>query len=60
MIERFPEVLDIMIEHTVEYMQVYREKTREIVEQILEAEENFLYTTNVDYLKNRETFLLVN
>jgi hypothetical protein len=49
-----------MTELTLQHMQGHREKTRKIVEQIIEAEENYLYTTDIDYLTNRGAFFPVN
>ena len=37
-------------------MQEHREKTRKIVEQLIEAEQNYLFTTDTDYLTNRGAF----
>jgi len=54
---RFPQVLDTMTEIILKAMQGQREKTRKIVEQMIEAEQNYLYTTDRDYLTNRGTFL---
>jgi dynamin 1-like protein len=34
-------------------MQEHRERTRKIVEQLIEAEQNYLFTTDTDYLTNR-------
>jgi len=41
-------------------MQEHREKTRKVVEQVIEAESNFLYTTDTDYLTKRGAFVQVN
>jgi hypothetical protein len=44
-----PEVMDIII--TV--LQEEREKTRVLVESIIDAEQNYLFTNDSDYLTNR-------
>lgn len=38
-------------------MQEHREKTRKIVEQVIDAESSFLYTTDTDYLIKRGAFI---
>lgn len=59
MYNRFPQILDLITEITIKHLQEHREKTRKIVEQLIEAEENYLYTTDVNYLTNNTTFLPV-
>ena len=44
-----PEVMDIIT--TV--LQGEREKTRGIVEAIIDSEQNYLFTNDMDYLQNR-------
>ena len=44
-----PEVMDIIT--TV--LQNEREKTRGIVEAIIDSEQNYLFTNDMDYLQNR-------
>jgi len=44
-----PEVMDIIV--TV--LQEEREKTRVIVESLIDAEQNYLFTNDTDYLSNR-------
>ena len=44
-----PEVMDIIT--TV--LQGEREKTRRIVEAIIDSEQNYLFTNDMDYLQNR-------
>lgn len=44
-----PEVMDIIT--TV--LQAEREKTRAIVEAIIDSEQNYLFTNDMDYLQNR-------
>lgn len=44
-----PEVIDVITQvHTQE-----RDKCREIVEAIIDAEQNYLFTNDSDYLQNR-------
>jgi len=40
-------------------MQEHREKTRKVIEQIIEAEQSYLYTTDTNYLSNNGAFLPV-
>jgi len=54
---RFPQILDLITESTIRIMQEHREKTRKIVEQIIEAEQSYLYTTDNNYLANNGAFL---
>jgi len=51
--------LDLITESTIRIMQEHREKTRKIVEQIIEAEQSYLYTTDNNYLANNGAFLPV-
>jgi len=51
--------LDLITEVTIKHMQEHREKTRKIVEQVIEAEQNFLYTTDQNYLMNNGAFFPV-
>jgi hypothetical protein len=44
-----PEVMDIIT--TV--LQAERERTREIVEAVIDCEQNYLFTNDIDYLSNR-------
>ena len=44
-----PDVMDIIT--TV--LQDEREKTRGVVESIIDAEQNYLFTNDYDYLQNR-------
>jgi GTP-binding protein EngB required for normal cell division len=54
---RFPSILDVVQEIVLKAMQEHREKTRRVVEQVIEAESNFLYTTDTDYLTKRGAFV---
>ena len=44
-----PEVMDII----TSVLQGEREKTRNIVEAIIDSEQNYLFTNDMDYLQNR-------
>jgi hypothetical protein len=44
-----PEVMDII----TSVLQEEREKTRITVESIIDAEQNYLFTNDYDYLQNR-------
>jgi Dynamin central region len=44
-----PEVMDIIV--TV--LQDEREKTRALIESIIDSEQNYLFTNDSDYLTNR-------
>jgi hypothetical protein len=50
---RFPRILDLIVEVTIKHMQHHREKTRKIVEQVIESECSYLYTTDLGYLTQR-------
>lgn len=56
---RFPQILDLISEITIKYMQEHREKTRKIVEQLIEGEINYLYTTDKNYLSNNSSIFPV-
>jgi GTP-binding protein EngB required for normal cell division len=53
---RFPQILDIITDIVIRNLQSEREKTRKIVEQVIEAEESYLFTTDIDYLTNLGAF----
>lgn len=44
-----PEIMDIIIK----VLNIEREKTREIVEAIIDSEQNYLFTNDQDYKDNR-------
>jgi hypothetical protein len=44
-----PEVMDVI----VQCLQTEREKCRAVVESIIDAEQNYLFTNDADYLANR-------
>lgn len=48
-----------MTDIVIRNLQSLREKTRKIAEQLIEAEQNYLYTTDVDYLTNQGAFFPV-
>jgi GTP-binding protein EngB required for normal cell division len=54
---RFPDILEVMQDIVLKAMQEHREKTRKIVEQVIDAESSFLYTTDTDYLIKRGAFI---
>jgi len=54
---RFPQILDLITESTIKIMQEHRERTRKIVECIIDAEQSYLYTTDNNYLSNNGAFL---
>ena len=56
---RFPQILDVMTDIVVKNLQAEREKTRKIVEQIIEAEQSYLFTTDSDYSTNLGAFFPV-
>jgi hypothetical protein len=43
----------------VRNLQLEREITRKTVEQLIEAEQNYLFTTDIDYLTNLSAFFPV-
>jgi GTP-binding protein EngB required for normal cell division len=53
---RFPDILEVVQDIVLKAMQEHREKTRKIVEQVIDAESSFLYTTDTDYLTKRGAF----
>jgi len=53
---RFPDILEVVQDIVLRAMQEHREKTRKVVEQVIDAESSFLYTTDTDYLTKRGAF----
>lgn len=53
---RFPQILEVMNDLIIRTLQNEREKTRKIVEQMIEAEQSYLYTTDTNYLTNLGAF----
>jgi len=53
---RFPQILEVMSDIIIKTLQSEREKTRKICEQLIEAEQSYLYTTDGDYLTNLAAF----
>lgn len=56
---RFPQILEVMNDLIIRTLQNEREKTRKVVEQIIEAEQSYLYTTDANYLTNLGAFFPV-
>lgn len=51
--QRFPSMITEMMDIIVKTLSKEREKTREIVEAILDAEQEYLFTNDRDYKENR-------
>lgn len=52
-------LVDEFIDMVCRYMDKEREKTRSLVESIIEAEQGYLFTNDVEYLTNRTTIIPV-
>lgn len=50
---RFPSMIPEVMDIITTVLQDEREKTRVIVESIIDAEQNYLFTNDMDYLQNR-------
>jgi hypothetical protein len=50
---RFPTIIPDIMEIIVGVLQAERDKAREIVESIIDSEQNYLFTNDIDYLQNR-------
>jgi len=50
---RFPTMIPEVMDIITTVLQDEREKTRNIVESIIDAEQNYLFTNDYDYLQNR-------
>lgn len=50
---RFPTIIPDIMEIITGVLQAERDKAREIVESIIDSEQNYLFTNDVDYLQNR-------
>jgi len=60
-LHRFPMLTDIIAESITKVLQLEKEKTRKkIVESIIEAEQTYLFTNDVDYLTNRTNLIPKN
>jgi len=54
---RFPQITDLIAEAITRVLQQEKEKARQIVESIIEAEQTYLFTNDVDYLTNRTNLI---
>jgi len=50
---RFPTMIPEVMDIIVTCLQDEREKTRALVESIIDSEQNYLFTNDSDYLTNR-------
>jgi len=50
---RFPSMIPEVMDIIVTVLQDEREKTRSLVESIIDSEQNYLFTNDADYLTNR-------
>jgi len=50
---RFPTMIGEVMDVITQVLQGEREKTRQIVESIIDSEQNYLFTNDADYLMNR-------
>ena len=50
---RFPTMIPEVMDIITQVLQAEREKTRNIVESIIDSEQNYLFTNDMDYLQNR-------
>jgi vacuolar protein sorting-associated protein 1 len=50
---RFPTIIPDIMEIITAVLQSERDKAREIVESIIDSEQNYLFTNDIDYLQNR-------
>ena len=50
---RFPTIIPDIMEIITGVLQGERDKAREIVESIIDSEQNYLFTNDIDYLQNR-------
>jgi hypothetical protein len=51
--QRFPTMIPEIMDIIIKVLNVEREKTREIVEAIIDSEQNYLFTNDQDYKENR-------
>jgi len=51
--QRFPSMIPEVMDIIVNVLQDEREKTRVIVESLIDAEQNYSFTNDTDYLSNR-------
>ena len=51
--QRFPTMIPEITDIIIKVLNIEREKTREIVEAIIDSEQNYLFTNDQDYKDNR-------
>ena len=51
--QRFPSMIPEVMDIIINVLQEEREKTRIIVESLIDAEQNYLFTNDTDYLSSR-------
>jgi hypothetical protein len=51
--QRFPSLIPEIMEVIIGCLQNERDKSREIVEAVIDSEQNYLFTNDMDYLTNR-------
>jgi hypothetical protein len=51
--QRFPTMIPEIMDIIIKVLNIEREKTREIVEAIIDSEQNYLFTNDQDYKDNR-------
>lgn len=51
--QRFPTMIPEIMDIIIKVLNIEREKTREIVEAIIDSEINYLFTNDQDYKDNR-------
>jgi len=57
---RFPQLVEIIGESVTKVLQKERDQSRKIVESIIEAEQQYLFTNDQDYLMNRTNLIPKN
>ena len=50
---RFPSMIGEVMDVITQVLQSEREKARYIVESVIDSEQNYLFTNDMDYLTNR-------
>jgi hypothetical protein len=50
---RFPSMIPEVMDIITTVLQAERERTREVAEAIIDCEQNYLFTNDIDYLSNR-------
>ena len=57
---RFPTIIPDIMEIITNVLQSERDRAREIVESIIDSEQNYLFTNDIDYLQNRTEIVATN